>query len=181
LAYYPERVLPGDYYWVIQGTSMSAPHVAGAIALLLQQNANMTPKEALEVLKRSAVHDSFTGTLPNKFWGWGKLNVMAAMQQTIADVEPGIAGQPYEYQLSQNYPNPFNAATTFSYSLANAEKIRIGIYNLQGQEIAVLVDGRQSAGPHQLAFDASQLASGLYFYRLHGSNAVLTRKMVLVK
>lgn len=85
------------------------------------------------------------------------------------------------YTLNQNYPNPFNPATTISYSLKSAGKVRIDIYNTLGQLVKTLVNVEQNPGEYKVIFDASHLASGLYFYHMSVDNFVSTKKMVLIK
>ncbi len=72
---------------------------------------------------------------------------------------------PLNFQLAQNYPNPFNPGTTIKYSIAKASFVTIKIYNILGEEVATLVN-EKPAGYYQIKFDASNLASGVYFYTL---------------
>jgi hypothetical protein len=88
---------------------------------------------------------------------------------------------PQELTLSQNYPNPFNPSTQIGYELPESADVRLDVYNVQGQRVATLVNGRQTAGAHSLSFDASNLASGVYVYRLQSGGNVITRTMTLIK
>ena len=88
---------------------------------------------------------------------------------------------PQELLLYPAYPNPFNPTSTISWQLAVSSPVNLAVYNLAGQRVAVLVDERQPAGFHQIEFDASELASGIYLYRLRAGKYVETRKMVLMK
>ena len=88
---------------------------------------------------------------------------------------------PIEVALMGNYPNPFNPETTIDYALPQANKVRLTVYNLLGHEVAVLVDGLQSAGRHTVRFNASDLPSGTYVYRLEAGDRIVTRSMMLVK
>jgi fibronectin-binding autotransporter adhesin len=88
---------------------------------------------------------------------------------------------PFEYALDQNYPNPFNPVTTVQFSLEKPGKTVLEIYNVLGQKVATLVNGELSAGAYRYQWNASGLASGMYFYRLRSDNFVATKKMVLVK
>jgi hypothetical protein len=91
------------------------------------------------------------------------------------------AGLPLVFALGQNYPNPFNPTTVVSYQLPVASLVQLSVYDLLGREVTVLVHERKAAGSHNEQFDASGLASGVYFYRLTAGNFVQTRKMVVVK
>ncbi len=88
---------------------------------------------------------------------------------------------PTQFALSQNYPNPFNPSTTISYTLKGNGKVRLSVYDTIGREVAILVDGVQSAGRHEVAFTGADLPSGVYFYRLQTANEVITKKMALVR
>jgi hypothetical protein len=86
-----------------------------------------------------------------------------------------------EFQLEQNYPNPFNPSTMISFQLPTASDIRLTIFNLLGQELFTLAQGRFEAGQHSFRFDATNLPSGVYLYRLSAGSFSQTRKMALVK
>ena len=86
-----------------------------------------------------------------------------------------------KYSLDQNFPNPFNPETTLEYNLQNSGEVSLIIYNLLGQEMTRLVNEVQKAGNHQVTWNASNVASGIYFYRLQAGDFVQTRKMVLLK
>jgi hypothetical protein len=88
---------------------------------------------------------------------------------------------PSQYELAQNFPNPFNPTTTIAYGLKNSGKVRLSVFDIMGKEVAVLVDGSQAAGSHQVQFNASNLSTGMYFYKLQTADQVFTKKMTLVK
>jgi hypothetical protein len=88
---------------------------------------------------------------------------------------------PSRFALLQNYPNPFNPSTKIEYALPNAVAVRLAVYDLFGQELQLLVDGEQEAGYNVVSFDASQLPSGVYFYRLTAGTATAVRKMLVTK
>jgi hypothetical protein len=92
------------------------------------------------------------------------------------------AEQPSIVQLSQNFPNPFNPNTVIEFQLKKAMNVTLTVHNSLGQQVAILANRqRHSAGIHELAFDASNLSSGLYFYRLQTGEVSLTKKMTLLK
>jgi hypothetical protein len=88
---------------------------------------------------------------------------------------------PREVELHQNFPNPFNPSTTISFYLPEAEEVRLSIFNIVGQPVAVIVEGTLSAGEHQFEWDAADKPSGMYIYQLEVGKSVMTRKMTLVK
>jgi hypothetical protein len=93
-----------------------------------------------------------------------------------------VAGiQPNAYQLEQNYPNPFNPTTTIRYSVPTAGNVTLKIYNILGQEVQTLVDHQQNAGKYVVVFDATRLATGVYFYQLKSENFTSVKKMLLLK
>lgn len=89
---------------------------------------------------------------------------------------------PNYFDLAQNYPNPFNPTTTIRYSIANAVNVSLVIYNTLGEEVMTLVNNQfTEPGVYNVVFDASNLASGTYIYRLTAGDFVMTKKMVLTK
>ncbi len=88
---------------------------------------------------------------------------------------------PEKFELMQNYPNPFNPSTTISYIIPKESDVSLKIYNILGKEVAELVNENQTAGKYSVSFDASSLASGVYFYTLKIANKSYTRKMILMK
>ncbi len=96
------------------------------------------------------------------------------------DIDP-ITDVPQIYDLKQNHPNPFNPTTVIEYSIPQASQVQLEVYNLLGRRVAQLVDQKQSAGFHTVSFNASNLASGIYIYRIKAKGFVKTRKMLLLK
>lgn len=88
---------------------------------------------------------------------------------------------PTAFALEQNFPNPFNPATEIRFALPTASNVRLSVFNVIGQEIAILADGMHNAGVHSVSFDASQLPAGVYFYRLEAGSFSDIRKMLLLK
>jgi hypothetical protein len=88
---------------------------------------------------------------------------------------------PTAYSLSQNYPNPFNPTTKIEYSLPEAANVRLAVYNSLGQEVASLLNEYQSIGKYIIDFNANNLPSGIYFYKIQSGNFNKTQKMVLMK
>jgi hypothetical protein len=97
------------------------------------------------------------------------------------DVQKSIYRLPNDLSLEQNYPNPFNPTTTIRFRLPRREHAVLKVFDVLGNEIATLVDGEITAGEHSVVFDAKDLPSGIYFYRLQASNLVQQRKMLVIK
>ena len=110
-------------------------------------------------------------------------SVAVAGRALATDVEGPEQELPFEFALDQNYPNPFNPSTTIEFSLAKVENVRLSVYNVLGQRVATLLSGESmQAGPHTVTFDASELTSGMYFYRIDaGTSFSKTRTMMLLK
>lgn len=92
-----------------------------------------------------------------------------------------IWGPPGGFQLHQNYPNPFNPSTVVKYTLSKPEVAVLKVYNVLGQKVAEIANGRQAAGNHAVTFDASRMSSGVYFYLLKAGSYISTKKMLYLK
>lgn len=88
---------------------------------------------------------------------------------------------PYVFSLSQNYPNPFNPNTTIEYQIPNNEFVSLKVFDVLGKEVKIMLNEFKNAGKYSIVFDASQLSSGLYFYRLQAGSHVSINKMMLLK
>ena len=88
---------------------------------------------------------------------------------------------PVNFKLEQNYPNPFNPTMTIEYELPKNEKVKLEVYNILGQKLETLVDGNQASGIHEINWNASKYASGVYLYRIQTKDFVGTKKMMFVK
>ncbi|MEX1139754.1 MAG: ice-binding family protein [Bacteroidota bacterium] len=104
---------------------------------------------------------------------------------TVTSVDDASSLAPEGFSLSQNYPNPFNPSTKIAYRLEKAGQVSLKVYNMLGNEVATLVNGRQEAGSHTVTFNAGlttlNLASGAYLYRLEAGSFVSVRKFILMK
>lgn len=91
------------------------------------------------------------------------------------------ADTPASVSLNQNYPNPFNPATSIQFDLPQNQRVKLAVYDMLGREVAVLADGMRQAGFHEVSFNASDMASGIYIYSLETNSKRITRKMTLIK
>ena len=108
----------------------------------------------------------------------GYTNVVTIL---VTGIEPTGTDIPVSYSLYNNYPNPFNPTTKVKFDIPKNDFVSLKIYNMQGQEVGVLVQENLSAGRYEMEFNGANLTSGVYFYRLETSSFVDTRKMMLVK
>ncbi|OGC00199.1 hypothetical protein A2V82_11665 [candidate division KSB1 bacterium RBG_16_48_16] len=106
----------------------------------------------------------------------------------VDDGEPETAVNPSEgatvptaFDLRQNFPNPFNPTTQIQYSIAEANHVRLAVYDVHGKEVARIVDKQQAAGSYTVSFSAQGLPSGTYFYRLDAGHFTATKKMVVLR
>ncbi|MBK8981833.1 MAG: T9SS type A sorting domain-containing protein [Ignavibacteria bacterium] len=90
-------------------------------------------------------------------------------------------GVPNKFKLSQNYPNPFNPSTRIDFALPNNGNVILKIYDLTGKEVETIVNDFRTAGYYTINFNASNLASGIYYYKLTAGNDIAVNKMVVVK
>ena len=98
----------------------------------------------------------------------------------IVDVDKELAHKS-EFALYENYPNPFNPSTTIKYSIPNQSLVTLKVFDILGREIETLINEEKTAGIYEIDFDASQLSSGIYFYKIQAGDFVETKKMILLK
>jgi hypothetical protein len=110
--------------------------------------------------------------------GWSFLSESGL---AVSIEEPRTQTLPVDIALDQNYPNPFNPSTQISFTLPSSENVTLEIFEITGRKVATLINGVQPAGTNTVRFDASNLSSGMYIYRLQSSSISLTRKMMLIK
>lgn len=114
----------------------------------------------------------FDDPLPSGVNGTGKTGPAAAAPS---------GDLPREYDLAQNFPNPFNPSTIIRYAIPVKSHVLLTVHNLLGQVVSTIVNGEQEAGFHEIRFDALNLASGVYLYRLEAGKFVETRKLTLIR
>ena len=100
---------------------------------------------------------------------------------TDVDQNENISAIPFQSDLSQNYPNPFNPTTKIKYQIPTGGIVSLKVYDVLGREVAALVNEEKPTGSYVVEFDASNLASGVYFYSLQTGNFIQTKKMILLR
>jgi subtilisin family serine protease len=178
-------------HWAMRGTSMAAPHVTGAVALLFQADPYQTSSDIKDKLIKSARLDDWTGyDVWTQERGYGKLNALEAMRE-ITGCEKTDIGMPDSYRLYPNYPNPFNGSTIIAYDVPSRigykhANVSLDIYDLRGRKICCLYHGQPLPGRYRAAWDGRDengvsMASGVYVYRLTVGEMILSRKMILIQ
>ncbi|MCP9292155.1 MULTISPECIES: T9SS type A sorting domain-containing protein [Gracilimonas] len=128
---------------------------------------------------------NYVGAFDGTNWaaGWTALDAYGFLGDgVVTDTEEPVAEVPNAVSLNQNYPNPFNPTTQISFTLPKAQQVTLKVYDMLGREVATLANREMfSSGMNTLNFNASNLSSGLYIYRLTSGNVAITRKMTLIK
>ncbi|MDZ7725376.1 MAG: S8 family serine peptidase [candidate division KSB1 bacterium] len=160
------------------GTSMAAPHVTGAAALILQRYPDATATQVRSIMTRSALVDEHVGAIPDNNWGWGKLDALQAVQGTPK--QESIAEEKY---LSA-FPNPFmnQAQIEFQLTAVEEQKTTINIYNALGQKVRTLYERDLPTGLYSRYWDGTNdankpVASGVYFVVLKSGSIESVRKL----
>jgi hypothetical protein len=151
--------------------STSIAYSFAVLAAVLDAN-NVAPNSSITLYHRVVATD-----------GVSTVNGASALVNFTRGRLTSIEGEnlPVETALAQNYPNPFNPSTTINYTLAESGMVRLSVYDLSGRMITNLVNDRQSAGNFTVNFDAANLPSGVYMYRLEAGSFTQIRKMTLLK
>ena len=154
---------------------MAAPHVTGAVALLLQRFGALTPAEVKAHLTASAIVDGNTGAVWNKDWGNGKL----FLENLAVAVEPtGGAGAGFALRVG---PNPTGGLLVVDFSVAREADLSVDVYDLMGRAMARLATGRHPPGRYQARWDATRAPLGLYLVRYRGLGFSHVKRVVVTR
>jgi subtilisin family serine protease len=163
-------------YATVNGTSLACPLAAGAAALILQAHPGISNMQIIDALRNTASN----AATPNRDYGWGIIDAAAASSYLLTglDTQPEIAGS---FELYPAFPNPFNPATNIKYRLTGSAEIKLTVYNILGQQIAVLFQGQQAPGTYTRTWEAKNIASGVYFISLEAAGIRKVQKAVFIK
>lgn len=122
----------------------------------------------------------YVGAFGTEDWtfGWARFNpeiTTDVKEERISNIIPD------KFNLSQNYPNPFNPSTRISFAVVEPTNVKLAVYNILGQQVALLVNDFKSSGTYEVNFDASNLSSGIYIYTLEAGSTSISKKMTLLK
>jgi protocatechuate 3,4-dioxygenase beta subunit len=126
-------------------------------------------------------YQSQSRTVPFDLANGNSLVVNLTLPNSVTNIDDDIAETPTDYELGNNYPNPFNPSTTITFSLPEAANVKLTVFNAIGQKVADLIKGNVEAGNHSITFNAENLNSGIYFYKLQTEKFVSVKKMILLK
>jgi hypothetical protein len=194
-----DLTIPGDQFLAVELNEFNA--IAGDHAVTLHwQTASETDNDHFDISRNSTlvgrVNANGNGTGSSYQWTENNLNNGTEYTYSVSSIDVnGAAEQIFtisatptmnaatitEYALHQNYPNPFNPETSITFDVAEASQVMLTVYNPLGQTVATLVNGTVEAGRHSVSFDAANLPSGLYFYRMDAGQFSAIKKMVLMK
>lgn len=152
-----------------------------------QEDLLFTLEEGAEIGWEIQINERDNEARENMMRWWGSDNMTwtdAARMGTAVLAGPVAVdqiGQPESFTLSQNYPNPFNPTTNINFNLDRRSQVRLTVYDVLGNMVAELLNDVRSSGAHTVAFDGSELNSGVYFYKLETPREVVTKKMMLLK
>ncbi len=178
---YIPNATPGDtsdYLSYYSGTSFATPLVAGACAIILSANPNLTPIQIRDALwATSSRSDS-----PDDFYGYGIIDVIKAMNYLhISTGNVGKKNIPDGFKLYQNYPNPFNPDTKIRFDLVKTSYVNLSLFNILGEKVSTLLNQSFSQGEHEYILKGDNLASGIYFVRLQAGENISEIKINLLK
>jgi hypothetical protein len=112
---------------------------------------------------------------------WEPIYRELTLERSTATSNDEEFGTPNAFALEQNYPNPFNPSTTIKFALPTTSNVTLTVYNMLGQKVSTLINDKMNAGFHSVPFDASNLASGMYIYRIEAASFTSIKKMLLIK
>ncbi len=142
-------------------------------------------KDGSPLSRSMGVHEHWNNATEKKYSR--NLQTGEGIELVVGELTTGVRDDcqcnrvPASFSLAQNFPNPFNPATVISYRLSAVSNVRLAVYDIQGREVAVLVNERKDPGAYSLRFDGARLSSGVYLLRLTAGNFFQTRAMVMEK
>jgi len=176
---------PDGVHYMAKGSSIANAHTTGAIALLLEQNRYLTPSGARNILRTRARSDSYTGTVPNGKWGYGKLDVAVGGTTGVNDaVALGLS-------FGNVFPNPSRDFASFQFDVASialaqgaSTPVEVRVFDVRGREVR-MIRGIATPGTQRLTWDGrneagEETAAGVYFARLTVGTTELQKKFVRV-
>lgn len=148
--------------------------VEGPVTIPSQAFVNLNTNDSIAVYYAFAIGTDQADVVTAILEAQNKYSTVLSVGNKVSEIPTG-------YSLEQNYPNPFNPNTRIQFSINNTQLVSLKIFDVLGNEVATLVDRELSAGTYQYDFDASNLSSGVYYYKLQSGSFTETKKMILVR
>ena len=167
----PEQVPPGAAGVLIDDWAFLG-------RIKLETSSSFSGRDTFTLLQASYVSSDGTENVVSDF-NIVYLNIVTDIED--AGVSSGTSGIPNSYTLGQNYPNPFNPTTTIPFEAVSGGNAKISVYNVLGQEVAVIADTFFPVGQHTVTFDASNMSSGIYFYKLEMNGFIDMKRLILLR
>ncbi len=164
-----------DSYRTASGTSLSAPLVSGAAAVILSAHSDWTPMQVREAMMMTA--DRVDN--PDNNYGYGVIDVMAAIDYETSSINHNNI--PDEFLILNVYPNPFNPTTTIRFSLEARHASLLQVFDITGRLVETIENDKLLPGEHAYTWDASGLSSGIYFVQLKTPSGSITQKITYLK
>ncbi len=181
---------PGTEYDQVQ-TSKGTLTMDGTLEVRLYNDFAPAPGDTFDIIKfnqgaTGTFSDILLPVLPDSGLSLVVVETDTSLRLAVAGTPTGLAGEegratPGRFFLAQNHPNPFNPRTVIRYGLPSAARVRVEVYNMLGQRVALLVNERQTAGVHTVRWGARNNPSGVYVYRIQAGGYVQSRKMILMR
>ncbi len=114
-------------------------------------------------------------------WAVGVGTCLSTNNGGVTFIKEEIIDTPSKYLLAQNYPNPFNPTTRIEFSIPSESNVEVKVFNTLGMEVATLLNEHKQAGTHSVEFNATNLSSGIYFYKIVSGNYTDIKKMILLR
>ena len=164
-----------DSYRTGSGTSLSAPLVSGAAAVILSAHSDWTPMQVREAMMMTA--DRVDN--PDNNYGYGVIDVMAAIDYETSSINHNNI--PDEFLILNVYPNPFNPTTTIRFSVEARHASLLQVFDITGRLVETIENDKLLPGEHAYTWDASGLSSGIYFVQLKTPSGSITQKITYLK
>ncbi len=170
-----------DFHYQSQSTNMVFVDLHENVTLPFDESFSYTfqVKNAMKLNTNTLSCFEEPEVLAQKFYP--QKAVSETQRFVIRSVNTEESVLPTTFSLYQNYPNPFNPTTTIQYELPVQSEVQLSVYDMTGRRVAILVNGTVQSGRHSVQFDGTQLASGVYMYRLTAGSQVISRKLSLIK
>lgn len=173
-----ESLMDGNPDWVAHAWGNDFIEVGHSLRAIKQYFKNKDGRDVLQPGDQIGV----CALIETPVDDWGVDMTTRGVINVVTGIgDDAVTGVVEKYSLDNNYPNPFNPSTKIQYSIPTNEFVSLKVYDAIGKEVATLVNKQQNAGVHNVNFNASQLSSGVYFYKIDAGNFVSVKKMMLIK